>query len=153
MSVGMFSTAERDGARADLNSLLGIDENDVDAGETQVAITRVTDRGAINAISGKYDSPTTSSIYSGAAIVAPLVFRRDRQEIIAGEAIRIRQYRVLLPWDAGDIYINDDCEFTACSDPDLVGRTMKVSDVMYNSNSAGRRITLTDITDDSDADC
>lgn len=151
----LLSQLELDSLRKDFNALLGI--NDYGGGtlsitqaKTIVTLTRITDRGPINPTTLKYDSPTTAQIYAGPAHFSPVTFRRDRQELGGGEAIRIRQYRAVLPWDSGDIRIDDILTVNFCSDPEVAGRFFDVTDVMYETELAARRITLTDTTGNSD---
>jgi len=144
--------------RADFKILLGIndyggtDENIAKA-STLVTINRITDRGTLNPDTLKYENPTTELIYSGPAHFSPVTFRRDRQELGGGTAVRIRQYRAVLPWDSGDVRIDDLFTINFCSDDQVVGKSFDVTDVMYESEQAARRITLTDTSGNTDSDC
>ena len=151
----LISTLELNALRKDFSALLGI--NDFGGGtlsisqaKTIATVVRVTDRGSFNTVTLEYDSPTTSQIYAGPAHFSPVTFRRDRQELGGGEAIRIRQYRAVLPWDSGDIRIDDIFTVIFCSDPEVAGRFFDVTDVMYETELAARRITLTDTSGNSD---
>lgn len=150
-----LTTAEVDGLRADFAELLG-DTGAVHVDNqphTLVTITRSNNDGTIDDDTGVMTGETFATIYTGAAYNSPIVFRRDRQEVAGGLAQRIRQYRMLAPWDAGDIFIDDIITFDASLDPNLVGRVMTISDVMYESELAARRLTLTDTTVDGAGNC
>jgi len=148
-----------DTLRNDFDNLLGIFDygggtDDTDAAKTTVTITRITDRGTLNATTKLYDDPTISTIYTGPADISPVTYRRDRQEIGGMESIRIRQYRSEVPWDAGDIWIDDVMTVNTCQDVQMVGKAFTISDVLYESEEAVRRLSLTDTSKDGEgADC
>ena len=145
------------GARIDFEMSLGqIQEGDqetISAAGTLVLVRRVIDRGPINDDTLKYDQPSIDTIFDGVAHISPVTFRRDRQEIAGAEAVRIRQYRMILPWDSGDIHIDDFTVVVMCQDPEMEGRTFDVTDVMYESELVVRRISLTDVSKDFDPLC
>ena len=146
---------ELDGLRADFFEMLGmhVDTNGDfvdDTAKTTVIITRITDKGEINEITGLYDSPTTSTIYTGPTHISPVTYRRDRQEIGGMESIRIRQYRSIVPWDSGDIWIDDLMTVSDTQDPDMLGRTFDITDVLYETELSVRRLTLTDTSKDGE---
>jgi len=147
----LITALELDGLRDDFAELLGIDDEVYY--DTTGTITRVVESGqTIDPVTLKYTSGSSPVVvYSGAMFVGPVVFRRDRTETAGGEAQRIRQYRGLLPWDSGDIHIDDLLRIDTSSDPYFVGKVLIVSDVFYETHVAGRRITLTDDSRDSDA--
>jgi len=156
--AGILDQLELDALRADFKTMLGIDETpadseDITRAKTLVSIRRIVDQGTLNTSTGDYENPTTVVIYSGPAHVSPIVFRRDRQEQGGGQALRIRQYRVVLPWDSGNILIDDEMVVSFSADPEMDGRTWIVSDVMYESELAARRITVTDMTPAGEGNC
>lgn len=145
------------GARLDFEQSLGIiqegDLETISAAGTLVLVRRVRDRGPLNPVTDLYDSPTIDTIFDGPAHISPVTFRRDRQEIAGAEAVRIRQYRMILPWDSGDIHIDDFAVVVMSQDPEMGGRTFDVTDVMYESELVVRRISLTDVSKDFDPLC
>ena len=146
---------ELDGLRADFFEMLGmhLDTNGVfvdDDAKTSVIVTRITDMGAMDPNTGLYPNPVSSTIYTGPAHVSPVTFRRDRQEIGGMEAVRIRQYRAILPWDSGDIWIDDLMTVSDTQDPQMIGKTFEISDVLYESELGVRRISLTDTSKDGE---
>ena len=145
------------GARLDFEQSLGIiqegDLETISAAGTLVLVRRVRDRGPLHPVTDLYDSPTIDTIFDGPAHISPVTFRRDRQEIAGAEAVRIRQYRMILPWDSGDIHIDDFAVVVMSQDPEMGGRTFDVTDVMYESELVVRRISLTDVSKDFDPLC
>lgn len=144
---------ELDGLREDFHNLLGIHDlgdESFEKAKTLVTISRVIDRGDINPATGKYDNPNISVIYTGPAHVSPVTYRRDRQEIGGGEAVRIRQYRAVVRWDVGNVLIGDLFTVNFSEDPEMEGRTFDISDVLYESELAARRLSLTDTSRDSE---
>ena len=152
------------GARIDFEEMLGQftigDTESIAAAGTLVMVRRVRSRGPINETTFKYDSPTIDTQYTGPAHISPVTFRRDRQEIAGEEAIRIRQSRMIIPWDAGtesgqpgNIHIDDFVVVVMSADSEMEGRTFDVTDVMYESELLVRRIGLTDVSKDFDPLC
>lgn len=141
------SDLELDGLRLDVDFLVGFDFDDsTGKARTLCLIERETAKGTINPSTLVY-TPTNATIYAGPCYISPIIFRRERQETVAEETARIRNYRVLLPWDAGDIHRLDLFSITQSADPNLTGRPMTVVDVIYTSDQAGRRLTVQDVDD------
>ena len=144
---------ELDGLRKDFDEILGIfNEGGVETitkAQTIVTITRVINRGDINSTTGKYDNPSIQAVYSGPSNFSPVVFRRDRQEIGGLASVRIRQYRGIVPWDAGAILIGDFYRVDSSVDPDVAGRVFDITDVLYESELSVRRLTMVDTTQDA----
>jgi len=157
--ANMIDQYELDGLREDFLNLLGLfDEGDaeysIEQAKTLVNINRVISRGTINPTTKLYENPITESIYAGPSHVSPVTYRRDRQELGGVESVRIRQYRAIVPWDAGDIHLDDTFTINFSTDPNMVGRTFDVTDVLYESHLAVRRISLVDTTKDANGfDC
>ena len=149
----MITDLELDGLRQDFDEMLGTGA--LGSSKTTVAITRLdsSDVGPLDPVTGKYPSANPTVIYTGKAFITPIVFRRDRQEIAGGETQRIRQYRCLLPWDSGNILMDDILQVITCSDPNFINRYLTVSDVMYETELSVRRITLTDTSTGKEDDC
>ncbi len=151
--ANMIDQYELDGLREDFYNMLGLhdegggDRSMADA-KTLVTINRLVERGAINPLTKLYDSPSIKSIYAGPARLSPVTYRRDRQELGGGEAIRIRQYRGIVPWDAGDIHIDDTCTVNFSEDPDMVGKTFDITDILYESELVVRRFSMVDTSKD-----
>jgi len=146
---GLLTQAELDGIRADAKLLMGIGGDGDDTGKTQITIHRPDADPTFDEDTGLY-SLSNTLLYSGGAIVFPVVFRRSRQERVVEEDSRVRVYRVLAPWDAADIYLEDIVTITACSDVEFVGRVLRVIDVMYESEQGLRRFDTVDVEDDAE---
>lgn len=150
---------ELDGLREDFKNILGIHDEGTelesfDDAKTLVVVNRVVDEGSFNEATGGFDDAVTQTIYTGPAHISPVTYRRDRQELGGGESIRIRQYRAVLPWDSGEVLIDDKLKVSFCSDPQMEGREFDITDVLYESELAARRISMTDTSNDSrDANC
>lgn len=150
---GIIDQAELDGLREDFDEMMGIRHvggvgETFDEAKTLITISRTISKGDLNQSTGKYDDPNKTVIYSGPCLFSPVTYRRDRQELGGMESIRIRQYRAVVPWDAGDIWIDDEITFNFSEDPDVVGRTFNITDVMYEDELSARRLSFTDTSKD-----
>ena len=144
---------ELNGLREDFYEMLGMideggSERSITDAKTLVVIRRLIERGDLNETTKKYDSPSLTIIYAGPSDFSPVTYRRDRQELGGQESIRIRQYRGMVPWDAGDIHVNDLYTISFSSDPDVEGKTFDITDVLYESELAVRRLSLVDTSKD-----
>ncbi len=146
---GLLTQAELDGIREDAKLLMGITSDGADEGKTQIRIDRPDSDPTFDEDTLKYTFNHTS-LYEGAAIVFPVVFRRSRQERVVEEDSRVRVYRILLPWNAADLKLEDIVTITACTDVEFVGRVLRVIDVMYESEQGLRRIDTVDVEDDDE---
>lgn len=145
---------ELDGMREDFFELLGAideggDERSISKAKTLVTIRRILDLGPINTSTHKYDNQIVEVIYSGPAYISPVTYRRDRQEDGGETSIRIRQYRCIVPWESGDFHVDDYLVVNFCSDPYFEGRVLDVTDVLYESEMAVRRLSLVDTKKDT----
>ncbi len=157
--ANLIDQIELDGLREDVLNAMGMfgdgaGDYTISDAKTLITIRRVIEIGDLNPTTHKYDSPSTLSIYAGPAMFSPVTYRRDRQEEGGGESVRIRQYRCNVPWDAGDIHLDDYAIINFCEDPDVIGKIFDVTDVLYTSEMAVRRLSLVDTTKDiSGLDC
>lgn len=151
--ANLLTPIEIAGARDDFAHALGlVPWVRGDQVDTEVTIFRTNAQtlGPINPETLQYDEPLTDIIYSGPSHFAPMAHRRDRQEIAGGETQRIRQYVAIVPWDAGDIHLDDTYRIDKCSDPYAVGKSFIITDVRYTSVLEARVLTLTDVGRDVD---
>lgn len=146
---GLLTQQELDGIREDAKLLIGISSDGADNGKTRVTIERPDKDATFNEVTLLYDLDH-ELIYDGAAIVFPVVFRRSRQERVVEEDSRVRVYRCLLPWDVGDLWLDDIVTITESTDVEFVGRVLRVIDVMYESEQGLRRIDTVDVEDDGE---
>jgi hypothetical protein len=145
----LLTSDEVAGLRKDLELLIGLDENDrsdTDA-KTIISVYRPDTAPVFDHATLQYAS-TDTLLYNGPAIIAPMVFRRDRGEEAGEEQMRVRVYRCLVPFDAGDIELDDYVTVDESDDPEITNRRFDVTDVMYESELAARRLTITDVTRD-----
>ena len=150
----MVDQYELDGLREDFYNLLGIYNvggglPSIAQAKTLVTIGRIVDIGPLNPTTKKYDSPSTTTIYAGPAHISPVTYRRDRQELGGEESVRIRQYRGIVPWDAGDIFLDDYIIVNFSQDPDMESKVFDITDVLYESELSVRRISFTDTSKDT----
>lgn len=145
--ANIINDIELAAVREDMKHLIGFGyDDDESQAQVTVNIKRETALGAINTTTLLY-SPSYTTIYEGPAIVAPIIYRRERTETAGQEAVRIRNYRVTVPWDAGDIHRHDIVTPLTAKDPNMVGREFNVVDVIYTTNQGARRITVQDVAD------
>lgn len=156
--VNIAETLELNGQRQDFAELLGV-TNLAPNGEPETTVTIVrqesTQTAVFNETTGLYDTVTNQIVIATTipAHISPVIFRRDRAESAGGDAIRVRQYRAIVQWDAGDIHIGDFLTVNTCSDTEFVGKTLDITDVLYESDLAVRRLSLVDTTRDFDPNC
>lgn len=144
---------ELNGLREDFYNMLGLvdeggSERSLADAKTLVVIRRVIERGPLNPTTKKYDAPSLQTIYGGPSDFSPVTYRRDRQELGGQESIRIRQYRGIVPWDAGNIQIDDLYTISFSTDPDAEGKTFDITDILYESEMVVRRLSLVDTSKD-----
>ncbi len=124
--ANLLDKFEQDALRRDFDRILGRVQQaggeSIQEAKTLVIVRRVDDLGTVDPVTGRYNNPSLSVIYTGPAHISPVTFRRDRQEIAGQEAVRIRQYRMVLPWDSGDIHLDDVTSINFSSDPQMVNR-------------------------------
>jgi hypothetical protein len=132
-----------------MNLLMGVDADNNDTGRTQLLIERADLDPSFNETTGEHDL-THTTIYSGAGIFFPVLFRRSRQELISEESARIRVYRALIPWDASPLALKDRVQVTTSSDADLVDRYFYIIDIMYETEQALRRFDVVDASTDNE---
>ncbi len=151
----LLTNIELDGLRRDIDEMLGLEQLGPGEGaKTTIKVTRVlqADQGPLDPVTGKYTTAAPQTIIASTpAHIGPITFRRNRAEFVGGILIRVRQYRCIVRWDVGDILVGDFVEVLTSEDPDFIGRVMEVGDVLYESELAGRRLTLVDTTDDHSA--
>ncbi len=97
-----------------------------------VTFIRATGRGTMNTTTLLYAGNTESEIYSGGALIRPV---KTVDQITTGEQqVSIVELDVFLPHDAGDLQPEDTGTIDASTlDTDLVGKTVKVIEVEYDS--------------------
>jgi hypothetical protein len=94
-----------------------------------------------NPTTGTYSDVAGTPVYSGPCRIRP----QPRADIVvqAGEEpVTLDTYDLTLPWDATGVEVDHIWTGVTSSDPDLVGRQMRVTDVRAGSWQLGRRVVL-----------
>jgi hypothetical protein len=95
-----------------------------------VTITRSgTGSGALNP-DGSYTPPAASVIYSGPCRIAPRP-ASERVAVVGDQRVTIREYALAIEWDAAEVHVDDIATVDDATDPGLVGKRLRVSDVKY----------------------
>lgn len=150
----LLTDLELAGAREDLNATLGIDPvGDYTNSGTTVRITNPSNsEPVLNLTTGALTPAAGTQVYEGGFFIAPVIFKRDRIEIVAGQITPIKTYRGLGPYDLGDVHFGAQVEVLTSRDPNMVGRVLDVTDVILESEIVGRRFTLVDNTIDGEGE-
>lgn len=154
----LWTADELAAAREDVRDLiLGPASDPLASGGDQATIVRfdaasvVCDGGATLAPDGSITfndlSASYSTIYTGPARFIPLLFRRDRGEVAGEQLIRVRDYRIFIPFDptVPAIILDDVITFTASDDPYIISRPLTITDVQAQSETVERRIIAKDL--------
>jgi hypothetical protein len=109
-------------------------------------ITRASGDPVFNATTGKYDTPTPDTIYTGKCrIRTRSQFLRDRAADGGEHQVLIWSYIVSVPLTVTDIRVDDVVTVTASTDPALVERELKARITNLATNSTARRIDCEEI--------
>lgn len=104
-----------------------------------VTVTRVTGR-TFDPDTGTY-TDTTSTVYTGAALLLPVPSQEDTPEY-GGEDVNTRRFRMQVAANT-DVQVDDVVTVdTAGLDDDLAGKQMTVVDVAYSSRQVTRNVVL-----------
>lgn len=133
----LISDLEVTGVREDVRQLF-VDEGTIHRPDS-------SQRGDFDPDTAEITSPVETLVYSGLMSIYPMEARRDTVDELGQGLIYIRQYRILLPWDAPEVQIRDMLRATTSRDPKLVGRPMEVRDVFTGTNVGYRRLTVHDV--------
>ncbi len=100
---------------------------------------RATGRGTLNASTLLYTGDTETEIYSGDALIRPVKTTDD--EDFGQQETSLVELDVFMPHDAGDFQPEDLGTIdTATYDTDLVGKTMRVTEIEYDSYLTRTRV-------------
>lgn len=78
-----------------------------------------------------YPDPTT--VYTGPCRLQREVRSQDHARDVGGRQVTSRRYLLTVPLDAAEVQVNDIVEMTAATDPQTVGRRLRVTDVRAGS--------------------
>jgi len=104
-----------------------------------VTFVRVTGRGTLNTSTLLYTGDTESQIYSGDALIRPV--KTTSQEAYGQQETSVTELDVFMPHNAGDFQPEDLGTIDAATyDTDLVGKTMRVTEVEYDTYLTRTRV-------------
>lgn len=90
---------------------------------------------------GEYTNPTTQ-VYSGKCNLTPYSGAGEIDEAIGGESVVTRNYRLTLPYTAGNIPKEAVVTMTVSEDSALVGRTFRVDHSGGETFQTARRLIV-----------
>lgn len=90
------------------------------------------------------ETPVLKTVYEGAGRFQPLTGLNERRVIIGGETRTTNRYVAAVPWDAPEMLEGDSVTVLATSDPELIGRSVVVRDVVYDSFQTRRTLVCED---------
>lgn len=129
----MLTQSELDAMRATSQSAL----------PDQGTVTRQGTVGVFDPDTGEYPAPVPETIYEG-----PCRVRREASVEKDVEVGRLPEtlgsYVATFPWDVGDLQVDDFLTLTSSSDPDIVGRPLRITNIYLGSWSIDRRVSLED---------
>lgn len=99
-------------------------------------VTRAgTGDGSYNPATGQTDPPAATTV--GAGLVCRVQARdaSERVELVGDQPVTLRTYLVAFEATAPAIRIDDRVAFTAAKDAGLVGRSLRVRDVLFGSET------------------
>lgn len=102
-------------------------------------VTRPGARGALNEGTGQYAPPAPATIYQGVCRAMPST-EDERRLTFGDEALDVTAFTVTLPHDTAVVKINDTVEITVSTDPQLVGKKLRVRHVVVSSVMTARRL-------------
>lgn len=99
---------------------------------------------ALNPSTLAYEPGPPVVLWSGPCRVQPQ--SRSGAQVVdaAGEQVTLSGYQVTVPISAGQVVVDDLVLITASADPQLVGRTLRVTDVSYGDLQAERHLDCED---------
>lgn len=119
----------------------------------QVAETGMIDACVIRRKTGETTNPNTGAVVPVYGLEVYSGKCRVQTRNIATQSSTVGQQRVDLftselqiPIAVVDVEVNDVVEITESFDPDLVGRTMRVTNLAYGTHKTARRLPLQEIT-------
>lgn len=107
-------------------------------------VTRPTESGTLDPLTGVWTPGTALSVYDGACRVRP-ANQIDVETLFGGEPSTIQRYVVTLPWDAPLVRREDRVTITSSGDDQLEERHLSVVSVRVRSNHVDRRLGCEEI--------
>ncbi len=103
----------------------------------------LTGERTFNPVTGTYSVQPGAQVYSGPVRVRA----QGNAEVVVNageEPVTQATYDVTLPWDAIGIEVDHVLILSMSSDPDLIGRPLRIRDVRVGSFNTGRRLVAED---------
>lgn len=97
---------------------------------------------SFNPGTGAYTPGAATSVFSGVCRIRPTV--SDRVVQVGEQPVSLQTYDVTLPYNAGDVRVDDLWTGVACTDTRLNGRELRVVDVQSGSWVTARRLIVED---------
>lgn len=107
-----------------------------------VTITRDGGPGVFDPATRKTAQLPDARVYAGPARVQTML-RVNQPVEFGGQQVSLHRYQVSVEW-SGVVRVDDTVTFTAASDPALVGRRMRVLDVVLSSLELQRDLICED---------
>lgn len=106
-------------------------------------ITRDAGPGVFDPLTRKTAQLPDATVYTGPARVQTML-RLNQPVQFGGQQVNLHRYQVSIEW-TGVVRVDDTVTFTAASDQALVGRRMRVLDVVVSSLELQRDLTCEDV--------
>lgn len=97
-----------------------------------------------NPQTGDYTNIGGPAVYDGACRFG-VADSTDQRAEAGGESVRLRVYKVRLPWDTTGIQVDQIITPTASNDPHLEGRKLQVTDVRGLTDPLSRSVMVEEI--------
>jgi hypothetical protein len=107
-----------------------------------VSITRDGGPGVFDPVTRKTAQMPDTVVYAGVARVQTML-RINQPVEFGGQQVSLHRYQVSVEW-SGVVRVDDTITFTAATDPVLVGRRMRVLDVVLSSLELQRDLICED---------
>jgi hypothetical protein len=98
----------------------------------EAVITRDAGPGTFDPVTRKTPQLPDTTVHTGPARVQTML-RLNLPAEFGGQQVSLHRYQVSIAWDAPEIRVDDTVRFTAASDLQLVGRKVRVLDVIFSS--------------------
>lgn len=118
---------------------------DEEAQVDECLITRAATKATFDAATGTRTAGTTTTVFEGPTRCSGRPQSLSERVVDVGdEGVTVRAYTAVIPYDAPEVKINDRYTLTVGTDPRLVGRPLRVVDVIAGSFTTGRLLTVVD---------
>jgi hypothetical protein len=123
--------------------LAGMRETATAALAATCTISRAAGEPVLNPATSQYDVTPAETVYVGPCRVRTLN-TQDMAVLVGDLHETLSRYIATLPHTATGIEVDDFLTVTAGTDPDLIGRPLRVTDVRWSEWQIDRRVVLED---------